>query len=97
VIPYNTVDHANLLTAIHALTARTIALNTGDLIAIEVECSRPEITAPRNVARDTGFALTVIAVLGKMQQLQRTIGDSDRVLIVDVLRLFDALRTTEDR
>lgn len=97
VIPYNTVDHANLLTAIHALSARTIALNTGDLIAIEVECSRPEITAPRNVARDTGFALTVIAVLGKMQQLQRTIGDADRVLIVDVLRLFDALRTTEGR
>jgi len=97
VIPYNTADHANLLAAIQAFSTRTIVLNSGDLVAIEVECSRPEITAPRNVARDTGFALTVIAVLGKTPQLQRTIGDADSVLIVDVLRLLDALRTTEGR
>jgi len=96
-VSYNAAQHEHFVSVLQTLGTRTIAHNTGDLIAIEVECSRPEITAPRNVARDTGFALTVIAVLGKTQQLQRTIGDADRVLLVDVLRLLDALRTTEDR
>jgi hypothetical protein len=97
VIPYNSEDHTQLHRALETLRATTIALNMGDLIALEVECSRPEITGPRNVARDTGFALTIIAALGEAVQLQRTIGETDRVLIVDVLRLLDALRTTERR
>jgi hypothetical protein len=92
VIPYNTADHAHLIDALRALSARTIALNNGDLLAIEVECSRPTITAPRNVTRNTGFALTILATLGKTKELQRTIVDTEHVLIVDVLRLLDALR-----
>jgi hypothetical protein len=97
VIPYNTADHTHLLAALETLGGHAISLNNGDLIAQEVECSMPERTAQRNITRDAGFALTVIAILGKTQQLQRTIGDADRVVIVDVLRLLDALRTTEDR
>jgi hypothetical protein len=97
VIPYNTTGHAQLIAALETLGERAISLNNGDLLALEVECSMPERTAPRNITRDAGFALTVIAILGKTQQLQRTIGDADRVLIVDVLRLLDALRITEDK
>jgi hypothetical protein len=92
VIPYNTEDHTQLHRALETLRATTIALNDGDLIALEVECSRPEITAPRNVARNAGFALTIIATLGKTEELQRTIGETNHVLIVDALRLMDALR-----
>lgn len=93
VIPYNTKEHANLLAGLQALSARTIALNNGDVIAFEVECSMPERTAPRNITRDAGFALTVIAILGK-HKLTSTFGS--HVVIVDVLRLLDALRTTEE-
>jgi len=95
VIPYDTADHAHLLDALQALDTQTLSLNGGDVIALEVECSRPEITAPRNVERDTGFALTIIATLGKTDALQQLIGDTERVLILDVLRLLDALRTEE--
>jgi len=95
VIPYNAEEHEHLHRAVEALSTEAIVLNSGDLIALEVECSRPEITAPRNVARNAGFALTVIATFGKIEELQRTIGEKDRVVIVDVLRLLDALRTTE--
>jgi len=96
VIPYNGAIHVPLLRAIQIITARKIALNDGDVIALEVECSRPEITAPRNIARNAGFALTIIATLGETAYLQRTIGESDHLVIVDVLRLLDALRTTEE-
>jgi hypothetical protein len=92
VIPYNTADHARLITALETLGERAISLNNGDLLALEVECSMPERTAPRNITRNAGFALTIIAILGK-NKLGTTFGN--RVVIVDVLRLLDALRTTE--
>jgi hypothetical protein len=94
VIPYNTNEHEQFHRVLETLCTRTIALNDGDTIAIEVECSRPEITAPRNVARDRGFTFTVIAVLGGTAKV-RTIVPTDRVFVVDVLRLLDALRLTE--
>jgi hypothetical protein len=94
VLPYNTADHAHLIAALETLGERAISLNNGDLMALEVECSMPERTAPRNITRDAGFALTIIAILGK-NKLGTTFGN--RVVIVDVLRLLDALRTTEDR
>jgi hypothetical protein len=97
VIAYDTVTHEQFHRTLEILSERSIALNDRDVIALEVECSRPEITAPRNVVRDAGFALTIIATLEKIEELQRTIGENDRVLIVDVLRLLDALRTTEER
>jgi hypothetical protein len=95
VIAYDAREHAHLLDALQALGTQTFSLNGGDVIALEVECSRPEITAPRNVARNAGFALTVIAALGKTGELQQMIGEKG-VVIVDVLRLLDALRTTEE-
>jgi hypothetical protein len=96
--PYNAEEHEHLHHALETLSATTIALNTGDLIALEVECSRPDITAARNVTRDAGFALTVIATLQQdLASLQRRMPHNDRVVIVDVLRLLDALRTTEAR
>jgi hypothetical protein len=95
VIPYDMSDHAHLLDALQALGTQTLSLNGGDVIALEVECSRPEITAPRNIARNAGFALTIIATLGKRDALQQLIGDTERVLILDVLRLLDALHTEE--
>jgi hypothetical protein len=94
VFPYNAADHAHLITALETLSERTITLDNGDLLALEVECSMPERTAPRNITRNAGFALTVIAILGK-NKLGTTF--NNRVVIVDVLRLLDALRTTEDR
>jgi hypothetical protein len=94
VIPYNTNEHEQLHRVLETLGATALALNDGDTIAIEVECSRPEITAPRNVARDTGFTLTVIAVLGGTTKVPMVV-PTDRVLVVDVLRLLDALRATE--
>jgi hypothetical protein len=97
VIPYNGAIHEPLLRAIQTISAREIVLNDGDVIALEVECSRPEITAPRNIARNAGFALTIIATLGETARLQRTIGESEHVVVDDVLRLLDALRTTEER
>lgn len=93
VIPYNATEHTQLRRALEELSARAIALNDGDLIALEIESTRPELTAPRNVKRDAGFALTVIATLGKIEELQQRIGETDRVVIVDVLRLLDQLRS----
>jgi len=92
VIPYNAIEHAQLIAALETLGERAISLNNGDLLALEVECSMPARTAPRNITRDAGFALTVIAILGK-NKLTATFGN--RVVIVDALRLLDALRTTE--
>ena len=93
VIPYNTIRHAALHHALEALCARNIALNDGEIIALEIESSRPLTTGPRNVQRDTGFALTIIATLGKTQELQQVIRENDRVVIIDALRLLDALRS----
>jgi hypothetical protein len=92
VISYNALEHAQFLDGLQALSGRALALNNGDAIALEIECSRPEITAPRNVVRNAGFALTIIATLGEVPQLQRSIGENDRVIVVDVLRLLDACR-----
>lgn len=92
VIAYNDEDHEHLHRVIEDLAAKRIALNQGDLIALEVECSRPEITAPRNIARNEGFALTIIATLGKTRDLQQALGVDQQVVITDVLRLLDALR-----
>jgi hypothetical protein len=86
--PLNT-DHAHFLRVIETLAGRTIALNDGDLVVIEVEASAPLKTADKG---DRGFALTIIATLGKVAALQQRIGETERVVIVDVLRLLDALR-----
>jgi hypothetical protein len=98
VIPYNTEKHEQLKRALDTLSARTIALNTGDLVALEIETSAPSVTGPRNVAKDAEFALTVIATFQKdIPSVQRRIPRNDQVIVIDVLRLLDALRTTEGR
>jgi hypothetical protein len=94
VIAYNTQEHERLHRALESLSARTIALNSGDLIALEIETSAPQITAPRNVTKDAGFALTVIATFPKHVPSVQHLA-SDRVQVIDVLRLMDALRLTE--
>jgi hypothetical protein len=54
VIAYNTDEHTNLHRALETLSARSIALNTGDLVALEVETSSPTVTGARNVVKDAG-------------------------------------------
>jgi hypothetical protein len=96
VIAYNTDEHTNLHGALEALSARPITLNTGDLLALEIETSSPKFTASRNVVKDAGFSLIVIATFAKdVASVQRRILSNDRVLLIDVLRLIDALRPTE--
>jgi hypothetical protein len=94
VIAYNAEEHEHLNRALETLSDRTIALNTGDLIALEIETSAPRVTGPRNVAKDAGFALTVIATFAQDLPSVQHLG-ADRVVVIDVLRLMDALRTTE--
>jgi hypothetical protein len=96
VIPYNNRDHQALLHALRELADRDIALNTGDLVALECEVSAPAKTVPRNITRDAGFGLTIIATLPKHLSLARRLVAHNAV-VVDVLRLLDALRTTEER
>ncbi|HTD83286.1 MAG TPA: hypothetical protein VK648_05780 [Gemmatimonadaceae bacterium] len=92
VIAYNTAEHQQLQNALQTLKAGTIALNDGDLVALECEVSAASKTAPCNVARDAGFALTIIATMAETEKLQRTFAETDRVMVVDVLRLLDTLR-----
>ncbi len=47
--------------------------------------------------KDAGFALTVIATFPKdVASVQQRIPYNDRVFVIDLLRLFDALRPTEE-
>ncbi len=86
VITYNTEKHAALQRALG------IALNNGDTIAFEVECSKPARTAPRNVERDKHFAYTVIATLPEHVERLRTTHASERVIVVNVLDILDKVR-----
>lgn len=80
-IPYNRAHHASLAATIGITPAE------GALIAIEVEVSDPERTAPRNMSRNTdaGIAHTVIAT---MTPLRRT---PPGAVVVDVFDLLEAL------
>lgn len=88
-VPLNTHDHAHFLRVVETLTGRAIALDDGDIVVIEVEASAPLKTANKG---ERGFALTIIATIGQTEALQQTIG-ADRVVILDVLQLLDALRS----
>lgn len=80
-IPYNDAQHPRLA-GLLGTTPRD-----GDFIAIEVEVSDPERTAPRNIARNTdaGIAHTIIAT---MAPLRRTVPGT---IVVDVFALLEAL------
>jgi len=70
-----------------------IALNAGDTIAIEAEISRPASTAEKNIARNAAFTRTVVATLPThVAALRATYAGNDQVIVVDVLRLLDAIR-----
>ena len=98
VIPYNTHNHQALIRVLGELAGRDLALNDGALITLECEVSAPAKTVPRNITRDAGFALTIIATLPKHLTLaSRLIAHNEHVIVVDVLRLLDALHTTEER
>lgn len=96
IIPFHAEQHAQFKLALETLSASVIALNTGDLIALEVETAAPKVTGPRNVTKDVGFALTVIATYAKdMPSVQHRISHNSEVKVINVLRLIDALRPTE--
>lgn len=91
VIPYDATEHEQLLQALTTLSGTTIALNTSDLIAVEIEVSAPTKTVPRNITRDAGFHRTIIATLPKhVTTVSRLV--EHHAIVVDVLRLLDALR-----
>lgn len=80
-IPYNGEKHQQLASVLG------ITPQSGDFLAIEVEVSNPEKTAPRNIARnsDAGISHTIIAT---MTPLRRT---PPGAIVVDVFALLEAL------
>jgi hypothetical protein len=80
-IPYNDEKHQQLATLL-GITPRN-----GEFLAIEVEVSDPERTAPRNIARndDAGITNTIIAT---MTPLRRT---PPGAVVVDVFALLETL------
>lgn len=80
-IPYNEQTHGKVGKLLG------IAPRDGEHVAIEVEVSAPERTAPRNISRNTdaGIAHTVIAT---MTPLRRT---PPGAVVVDVFELLEAL------
>jgi hypothetical protein len=88
IIPYNTTTHASLTNAIGE-----VALNDGDLLAIEVDLSAKTIA--NNVTKNAaaGIALNIIAVLPEhVTQARRALQGRRDAIAVDALRLLDALR-----
>jgi hypothetical protein len=82
------------------LAARTsIPLNTGDLVAIEVETSAPAKTAPNNISKnhEAGITLTVVAVLPKEEApLKKSLATNTRLpsnfVVLNVLDLLQHLQ-----
>lgn len=85
VIPYNASTHA-------PIALGSIALNDGDLIAIEVE-THPTKTAANNITKNAaaGIVLTIIAVLPEYLTKAHQVIEG-RAVAVDALRLLDAVR-----
>ncbi|KAA0254732.1 MAG: hypothetical protein EDX89_08535 [Acidobacteria bacterium] len=98
-IALNTTRDAPLWDYVRPFLPARIALNDGDLVAIEVETSAPEKTAPNNALKnhDAGITLTIIAVLPKtMVATRRSLNAlpaivQDHTLLVNVLDLLRAL------
>jgi len=88
VIPYNTTKHERL-----AKTLPEVALNNGDLIAIEVE-THPTKTAASNITKNAaaGIALTIIAVLPQDLAAGTRIATQHHTIAIDALLLLDTLR-----
>lgn len=93
VIAYNAADHTQLITSI-----TPIALNDGDLLAVEVDLSPKTIRS--NVEKNTsvGIAHNIIAVLSNtLASAKKIVKTLDaalraRVTVIDALELLDALR-----
>jgi hypothetical protein len=96
VIAYDKSAHAPLIKSIGA----PIALNDGDLIAIEVEVSSPAKTLASNVRKNTavGIAYNIIAVLpntlASAKKIVKTLDAAlrARVTVVDALELLNQLQ-----
>lgn len=94
VIPYNTSAHVQLIKSIGV----SVALNDGDLLAIEVEVSNPAKTLASNVRKNTGIAHHIIAVLpNTLASAKRIVKALDaalraRVTVIDALELLDHLQ-----
>lgn len=72
-----------------------IVLAEGQTVAVEVEVSDPGKTGPENARRNAavGVALTVVAVMpGKEIQTAKALQGIPGAIVVDVLRLLQALR-----
>jgi hypothetical protein len=97
-IPYNTAMHASLVAVLQRLAAAPIALNDGDVLAIEVEASDARTLAPNAVQNHAaGLGLTVHAVLPNLLKSARMAYDRlprdvrACTLLVDVFALLEAL------
>lgn len=100
VLAYNAIKHAKFLEFIKergVTLANPVPPCDGDVIAIEVEVSTPEKTAPSNVEQNCnhGVALNVVAVLPK--EVKKTLAAlraaldlelHSRVVVVDALQLL---------
>ena len=100
ILPYNAATHSALTEFLAANSEDTVALNDGDVLAIEVEISNPDRTIPSNAAknREAGIVTTVVAVLPKSIAEAMTViaglepGLRSTLVLVDVLRLLDHVR-----
>lgn len=96
-IPLNKERDQRLLAVLAAKTS--VPLSNGSLVAIEVETSAPEKTAPNNALKnhEAGITLTIVAVLPKtMVATRRRLNAlppvvQDHTLLVNVLDLLTAL------
>lgn len=93
-VAYNTTMHARLVAVLAELATRSLALQDGSLIAIEVEWSDARRSALRNASANqmAGVHLTVIATLARdLASVRRLLGISEHAIVVDVLQLVDKL------
>ena len=95
VLPYNAERHAHLIATLQPITP-AVALNTGNVLAIEVELTTKHVS--ENLARNTtnGFAATIILALpGDTEKTKRCVqqlGLTHPVFIGDALRFLDQVR-----
>ena len=93
---YKETLHRPILEALKLLFhMEHIVLSDGQGVALEVEASRPGRTAPANAAKNAavGVSLTVVAVMpGKEDFTAQALQDAPGAVVVDALRLLQALR-----
>lgn len=97
-LPHNTERQSDQRLVTYLKSKTTVALNTGSLLALEVETSDPAKTAPNNVVKnhDAGIALTLVLVLPKEEaSLKKVLATNTSLpstfVVLNVLDLLTAL------